>query len=582
MPYGYEGLYITIGPPGTGKTRFLADRVERIVAQARQRSGCGRLPKGTSPVLICSLTRAAAAEIASRCQCLPDAATATLHAHAYRARPGPAVLGKKDLAQWNERYPQYKLTGVYDSRFVKETDDMPAPVDAADAGDPGRAVHDQYQRLRQELVPRADWPPGVEAFARLWEAFKRDVQRVDFTDLLELAPGEPPLGASVIIVDEAQDLSPMALRLVRRWVEAAGAGILVGDPHQALYTWAGADPSFLTEEPVPEDHRGVLSQSYRLPAEPLEYARHWLHTNAPALPEVEFRPRQDTHGAPAQGFVTHLDGSLRDLEPVLDATMPFIARGESVMLVTTTRFDANGVAKELRERGIPFANPWRASERRWNPLGGEKAREHALGVAAFFAPAGEGGRQRTWTWGEAAAWLPLMRHGEVLTCPLEDVRLEAKRSPREPIPDAVFKRLFGRDVACELADWLTAHQGEDPLAVLHGIKLVRRYAANPERLRYVLEVLRVTGRHALLEEPRLYVGTAHSFKGAEAGHVVVFPDISPKAYDASRYGGPAATDIARTFYVAFTRTSHGLYLCRPAKKRHVNLPSAVHGLGLTG
>ena len=35
MPFGYEGEYVLIGPPGTGKTTTLKKQVEKIVVSRR-------------------------------------------------------------------------------------------------------------------------------------------------------------------------------------------------------------------------------------------------------------------------------------------------------------------------------------------------------------------------------------------------------------------------------------------------------------------------------------------------------------------------------------------------------------------
>jgi superfamily I DNA/RNA helicase len=53
-----------------------------------------------------------------------------------------------------------------------------------------------------------------------------------------LAPGKP----AVIIADEAQDLNPMQLTLIRKWSKQAEYLVLAGDDDQTIYSWAGASP----------------------------------------------------------------------------------------------------------------------------------------------------------------------------------------------------------------------------------------------------------------------------------------------------------------------------------------------------
>ncbi|MCS7062516.1 MAG: UvrD-helicase domain-containing protein [Methylacidiphilales bacterium] len=72
---------------------------------------------------------------------------------------------------------------------------------------------------------------------------------IDFPDMLwlphqlQLAHKLPKF--DVILVDEAQDLSRAQLNIVLNCLAPGGRIIAVGDPHQAIYAFAGADPDSL-------------------------------------------------------------------------------------------------------------------------------------------------------------------------------------------------------------------------------------------------------------------------------------------------------------------------------------------------
>jgi superfamily I DNA/RNA helicase len=67
--------------------------------------------------------------------------------------------------------------------------------------------------------------------------------------------------------------------------------------------------------------------------------------------------------------------------------------------------------------------------------------------------------------------------------------------------------------------------------------------------------------HALVDEPRVIVGTIHSVKGGEADIVYLFPDLS-KAGDAQyQQRGTPRDSVIRLFYVGVTRARETLYLC---------------------
>ncbi len=52
-----------------------------------------------------------------------------------------------------------------------------------------------------------------------------------------------------VYVDEFQDLNPLQHRLLLAWLGPSRDLFVVGDPHQAIYGWNGADPDLLAQVP---------------------------------------------------------------------------------------------------------------------------------------------------------------------------------------------------------------------------------------------------------------------------------------------------------------------------------------------
>jgi superfamily I DNA/RNA helicase len=72
--------------------------------------------------------------------------------------------------------------------------------------------------------------------------YKYRTGRVDFIDMLEQAhTGNTLPRFKVLIVDEAQDLSPLQWEVVYHMAERAERVYIAGDDDQAIYDWAGAD-----------------------------------------------------------------------------------------------------------------------------------------------------------------------------------------------------------------------------------------------------------------------------------------------------------------------------------------------------
>ena len=119
-------------------------------------------------------------------------------------------------------------------------------------------------------------PPRGPATAR-WSS--ADAVLVDEArDVIERTPS---LGH--VVLDEAQDLSPMQLRAVGRRCSTGSATVL-GDIAQGTTPWAATDwPTTLTHLGQPGAAVEVLKRGYRVPATVIDFASRLLPTIAPGV-----------------------------------------------------------------------------------------------------------------------------------------------------------------------------------------------------------------------------------------------------------------------------------------------------------
>jgi DNA helicase IV len=97
----------------------------------------------------------------------------------------------------------------------------------------------------------------------------------------DLVEREPSLGH--VVLDEAQDLSPMQLRAVGRRCSTAAATVL-GDLAQGTTPWASADWAItLAHLGKPDAAIEVLERGYRVPATVIDFASTLLPTIAPGV-----------------------------------------------------------------------------------------------------------------------------------------------------------------------------------------------------------------------------------------------------------------------------------------------------------
>ncbi len=99
---------------------------------------------------------------------------------------------------------------------------------------------------------------------QVYQQYKSDNGKFDFTDMIELfvKQGTAPL-LDVLIVDEAQDLTPLQWKQVNILKERASKVWYAGDDDQCIHRWNGVDlQSFMNAC----DNKTVLNKSYRVPS----------------------------------------------------------------------------------------------------------------------------------------------------------------------------------------------------------------------------------------------------------------------------------------------------------------------------
>jgi len=544
---------LVIGPPGCGKTTHLAGLVRQHVDATRTVWGTVPGPQG-SPVLVCSLTRAAAAEAAGRVQ-LPRAAVGTLHAHAYRALNAPDLVCGHEH-EFSADCPEWRLSTSAPAQ-KRKTATPPTEAEPHAEDDLGRLfgtgqqtrgdiVRTQYDLLRTRRVPRDRWPTMVGLFAESFERWKHEHELVDFGDLItsciesEVYPATSPRH---LLVDEAQDMSAAELALLRLWATQCESLTIIGDPYQAIYQWRGAHPEMFWSAKIDDAHRQVLSQSYRVPRAVHGLAMRWVSKLSDFHP-IEYHPRD------ADGDISTVPARWSQPESLLPLIESELADGRSVMIQATTAYMIAPMVNVMRKAGIPFSNPWRAHRGDWNPLR-SRGTTMADRLSALLCDQG-----RLWTGVEVARFVaPLAVAG--------NLQRGAKSSPlldeERPLTFDELATLFTPDALSAL--W-HVFDGEHTTAAeywLGAMPADRRRVAE-----YPVQIHRRGGAAALTTEPKVYVGTIHSFKGAEADTVILFPDLSPAGVRQWMSGGEHRDECIRAGYVAITRARQRFMLATPA------------------
>jgi superfamily I DNA/RNA helicase len=317
------------GPPGSGKTTYLLNIVDR------------ELEADVSPARIgyFSFTRKAANEARDRAILKFPNLNAktdfpyfrTLHSLAFRCLNTRVddLMQPEHYAEFSDQAGiQIDLSKDDDEGFTKADNPILTEINLARIR--GVDLREHYNKSDLDI----EWH-HFEFVERTYRHYKQARGLLDFTDLLELAVMEPQRlpRLEVLIIDEAQDLSRLQWQLVELLVERATRVYIAGDDDQAVFTWAGADvKSFL-------DFKGdihVLNKSYRVPAT--------VHKLADAIVK-RIKKRQEKTWAPREEVGSIYQYTRFEDVPIDD---------DEWLIIASTNYMLNPIHEWLRANGILF------------------------------------------------------------------------------------------------------------------------------------------------------------------------------------------------------------------------------------
>jgi DNA helicase II / ATP-dependent DNA helicase PcrA len=342
-----------LAPAGSGKTRVLTRRIAWRVETG---------DADASHVLALTFTRRAAAELRDRLGRLglrSGVAAGTFHGVAYaqlrarwadEGRPAPALLARK---------------GTVLSRVVAGAPVSVAQVAAEIEWAKARLVGpDGYPEAAAAARRRSPAAPGrVAQLYRTYEDEKRKARMVDFDDLLRLCchliETDPGFAAAQrwrfqhLFVDEFQDVNPLQLRLLDAWRGDSYDLCVVGDPHQAIYGWNGADAGFLEgfRRLYPPADVIALDGNYRSTPQILGAAADVLRAAGVGDREVR-AARGDGPAVRLERHPTDGDEATAIARAVRDRRGPR-ARWSAQAVLVRTHAQIPLVAEALRRVGVP-------------------------------------------------------------------------------------------------------------------------------------------------------------------------------------------------------------------------------------
>lgn len=511
MPFPPHRTKVIYGPPGTGKTSTLIATVESFIE------------KGISPKNIAYLTfTRKAANVAktraiARFGCHSDDLPyfQTLHAFAYHAL-GVQRGGLIDAPDYILLAKALKIR--IDSHRRRNHELIPCP-----ATDGDKLIDCEANARAKQVALRAYWEglpregidwTELQAWAQTYSKYKQDTGKLDFVDLLSryLETGTvPPI--EVLIIDEAQDLTPLQWKVAEKLAEGASKIIVAGDDDQSIYRWAGSDHTKMFE--LTHDQL-VLPRSYRVP-ENIQRVANAIVKRIKVRKEKQWEPN-------SKGGVVRYERDLRhiDIDP---------SQG-TWLLLARSRYQLEDYVEHCTQRNLLFECPFSETIR-------------ATTIQAIT------------TWEQLKAGMAVTAEDAknlyTYTTSGFQVKNGFKKALNE-VPDAELLTLHQ----------LQAHYGLVATHAWNWGDVIHRVST--EEKGYLFDV---SQRGSLINGAPIRISTIHGAKGGEADNVVVMEDISRKA---SRGMKIDPADEHRTFYVAVTRAKKSLHVITQHTGTYYKIP----------
>lgn len=365
------GPVCVLAGAGSGKTRTLTSRIA---------VGCLTGDVQAAAVLAVTFTARAAGEMRARLRDLgvPSVQARTFHAAALRQLRffWPDVIGGSPPNLLAQKAP---VIAEAASRCRVRSDrtivrDLSAEVEWAKVSE---VAPEAYAEAAQHAGRAVAGLPATEV-ARIFTAYeeaKRGRGLIDFEDVLLLTCAmlndDDAMARNVrrqyrhFLVDEYQDVSPVQQRLLQLWLGDRDDLTVVGDAAQTIYSFSGAEPTFLLSFPKRFPHATVvrLERTYRCSPQVVEVANRLLAAGARA----DSAPRLVLRSQRPQGpkvVVRRFDDELAEAEGVADLIASWLAVGvghRDVAVLYRINAQSEAFEEALTARGMPYVV--RGSER---------------------------------------------------------------------------------------------------------------------------------------------------------------------------------------------------------------------------
>ncbi|MBB6678514.1 ATP-dependent helicase [Cohnella lubricantis] len=382
-----EGPLLLLASPGSGKTTTIIMRICYLIEE-----------KGIDPARIKAVTfsRASASDMKARFQKffpeLPSVDFSTIHSFAFEVvrhhfwttgTPYRIIEGDLDpeeleleSADGSDQPPLHKKLIL---RHLFKTI----------AGE--NITDDQLEELttyisyiKNKMIPEAEWAqvktdvPEAERILREYEAFKQSPHHpkllLDFDDMLTIAERALRENDSLlrrferrydyVLTDESQDTSLVQHAIVEKLVRSHRNLCVVADDDQSIYSWRGAEPSYLLnfKRTYPTAVTLFMERNYRSTRQIVRTANAFIKRNKKRYAKNMFTENEAGEPIKLKTFADYIYQAkyvveeVRQCENLAEAAVLY--RNNSSSIILMNEFDRAGIPFYMKDADNRFFNHW--------------------------------------------------------------------------------------------------------------------------------------------------------------------------------------------------------------------------------
>lgn len=248
----HESALICAGA-GAGKTRLLVERVARLLK-------AGADPKR---VAVVTFTKKSANEIATRVgQKVPS-----------RARPVCATVHSVAMSLAVKQEGSLQLVTPEQEAFLLDEVRNLAPEELVEG-----VTNDELLLSLHRIREIGVFEGSQGLMAKAYEELLNEKGWIDFTSLLQQGCARKRSLFDYVLVDEAQDLSPLQLTFLQS-VASKATFWFIGDPDQSIYAFRGSAPSMMHQLAALCTAQYQLTANYRCGQAIVEHANNVISAN---------------------------------------------------------------------------------------------------------------------------------------------------------------------------------------------------------------------------------------------------------------------------------------------------------------